>query len=49
MFVLQAAAVGAGTMGAEIAQAIADADLPIVLKDVDGGRLDHGIEQARSR
>src|SRR5438874_1446272 len=35
MFVFKAAVVGAGTMGGEIAQAIAAADIPVVLKDVD--------------
>src|SRR5579884_3623428 len=34
MFVFKAAVVGAGTMGGEIAQAIADAGIPVVLKDV---------------
>jgi len=31
MFVFKAAVVGAGTMGGEIAQAIASADVPVVL------------------
>jgi 3-hydroxyacyl-CoA dehydrogenase len=35
MFVFKAAVVGAGTMGGEIAQVIAAADIPVVLKDVD--------------
>ena len=35
MFVFKAAVVGAGTMGGEIAQVIANADIPVVLKDVD--------------
>jgi 3-hydroxyacyl-CoA dehydrogenase len=48
MFVFKAAVVGAGTMGGEIAQTIASADLPVVLKDVDSVRLDDGIEKARS-
>ena len=34
MFVFKAAVVGAGTMGGEIAQAIAAADIPVVLKDI---------------
>ena len=33
MFVFKAAVVGAGTMGGEIAQAIAAAEIPVVLKD----------------
>ena len=35
MFVFKAAVVGAGTMGGEIAQVIAAADIPVVLKDID--------------
>jgi 3-hydroxyacyl-CoA dehydrogenase len=35
MFVFKAAVVGAGVMGGEIAQVIAAADVPVVLKDVD--------------
>jgi 3-hydroxyacyl-CoA dehydrogenase len=48
MFVFRAAVVGAGTMGGEIAHAIADADIPVVLKDVEASRVDQGLEQARS-
>jgi 3-hydroxyacyl-CoA dehydrogenase len=48
MFVFTAAVVGAGTMGGEIAYAIADADIPVVLKDVDAEPVDRGIERARS-
>jgi 3-hydroxyacyl-CoA dehydrogenase len=48
MFVFKAAVVGAGTMGGEIAQAIADADIPVVLKDVDQKFVDVGLEKARS-
>jgi 3-hydroxyacyl-CoA dehydrogenase len=48
MFVFKAAVVGAGTMGGEIAHTIANADIPVVLKDVDAGALEHGIEKARS-
>ena len=48
MFVFKAAVVGAGTMGGEIAQAIAGADIPVVLKDVDQKFVDTGIEKARS-
>jgi 3-hydroxyacyl-CoA dehydrogenase len=48
MFVFKAAVVGAGTMGAEIAHTIANADIPVVLKDVDQKFVDQGIEKARS-
>ncbi len=47
MFVFKAAVVGAGTMGGEIAQAIAAADIDVVLKDVDQKFVDHGIEHAK--
>jgi 3-hydroxyacyl-CoA dehydrogenase len=48
MFVFKAAVVGAGTMGGEIAQVLAGADLPVVLKDVDQRFVDQGLEKARS-
>ena len=48
MFVFKAAVVGAGTMGGEIAYAIANADIPVVLKDVDEAPLQQGLEKARS-
>jgi len=48
MFVFKAAVVGAGTMGGEIAQAIAAANLPVVLRDVDEGALESGLTAARS-
>src|SRR5687767_12110559 len=47
MFVFKAAVVGAGTMGGEIAQAIAAADIPVVLKDVDQKFIDVGLQKAR--
>src|SRR5918992_3268684 len=47
MFVFKAAVVGAGTMGGEIAQAIAAADIPVVLKDIDPKFVDAGLEKAR--
>src|SRR3954452_12116187 len=47
MFVSKAAVVGAGTMGGEIAQAIAASDIPVVLKDIDQKFVDHGLEKAR--
>jgi 3-hydroxyacyl-CoA dehydrogenase len=48
MFVFKAAVVGAGTMGGEIAQTIADADIPVVLKDVEKRFVELGLEKARS-
>jgi enoyl-CoA hydratase / 3-hydroxyacyl-CoA dehydrogenase len=47
LFVFKAAVVGAGTMGGEIAQAIANADIPVVLKDVEQRFVDAGIAKAR--
>ncbi len=47
MFVFKAAVVGAGTMGGEIAQAIASSEIPVVLKDIDQKFVDHGLEKAR--
>ena len=47
MFVFKAAVAGAGTMGAQIAQTIAAAGIPVVLKDVDDDLVHRGIEEAR--
>ena len=47
MFVFKAAVVGAGTMGGEIAQTIAAADIPVVLKDVEQEFVDAALEKAR--
>ena len=47
MFVFKAAVVGAGTMGGEIAQTLAAADLPVELKDVDQKFVDQGLAKAR--
>jgi len=47
MFVFKAAVVGAGVMGGEIAQVIAAADVPVVLKDVDQALVDAGLAKAR--
>jgi 3-hydroxyacyl-CoA dehydrogenase len=47
MFVFKAAVVGAGVMGGEIAQVIAAADIPVVLKDVEQPFVDAGLEKAR--
>jgi 3-hydroxyacyl-CoA dehydrogenase len=48
MFVFKAAVVGAGTMGGEIAHAIAAAGVPVVLKDVGPEPVRRGIARARS-
>ncbi len=47
MFVSKAAVVGAGTMGGEIAQTIAAAGFPVVLKDVDQRFVEQGLAKAR--
>jgi enoyl-CoA hydratase/3-hydroxyacyl-CoA dehydrogenase len=48
MFVSKAAVVGGGTMGGEIAQAIAAADIPVVVKDIDQQFVDAALEKARA-
>jgi enoyl-CoA hydratase/3-hydroxyacyl-CoA dehydrogenase len=48
MFVFKAAVVGAGTMGGQIAQTIAAAGLPVVLKDVDDALVQAGLTEARN-
>lgn len=48
MFVFKAAVVGAGTMGGEIAHVIANAGIPVVLKDVDQRFVEEGLEKAAS-
>jgi 3-hydroxyacyl-CoA dehydrogenase len=47
VFVFKAAVVGAGTMGGEIAQVVASAGIPVVLKDVKQEFVDQGLEKAR--
>jgi 3-hydroxyacyl-CoA dehydrogenase len=47
MQVSKAAVVGAGTMGGEIAQVIASAGIPVVLKDVKEEFVDAGLLKAR--
>jgi 3-hydroxyacyl-CoA dehydrogenase len=47
MFVFKAAVVGAGTMGGEIAQVIASAGVPVVLKDVEQRFVEQGLTKAR--
>ncbi len=48
MFVSKAAVVGGGTMGGEIAQAIATADIPVVVKDIEQKFVDAAVEKARA-
>ena len=48
MFVFKAGVVGAGTMGGEIAHVIANAGIPVVLKDVDQRFVEEGLEKAAS-
>ncbi|HEX8754645.1 MAG TPA: enoyl-CoA hydratase-related protein [Solirubrobacterales bacterium] len=48
MFVSRAAVVGGGTMGGEIAQAIAAADIPVLVKDIDQKFVDAAVEKARA-
>jgi enoyl-CoA hydratase/3-hydroxyacyl-CoA dehydrogenase len=48
MFVSKAAVVGGGTMGGEIAQAIAASDVPVVVKDVEQKFVDAALEKARA-
>ena len=47
MFVFKAAVVGAGTMGGQIAQTIAAAGIPVVLKDVRDQLVQDGLDEAR--
>jgi 3-hydroxyacyl-CoA dehydrogenase len=47
LFVFKAAVVGAGTMGGEIAQVVASAGVPVVLKDVQQEFVDLGLNKAR--
>jgi enoyl-CoA hydratase/3-hydroxyacyl-CoA dehydrogenase len=46
MFVFKAGVLGAGTMGAEIAQLIASAGIPVVLRDVEQRFVDAGLQKA---
>jgi enoyl-CoA hydratase/3-hydroxyacyl-CoA dehydrogenase len=48
MFVFRAAVVGAGTMGGQIAQTIAAAGIPVVLKDIDEKLVQAGLDEARN-
>jgi enoyl-CoA hydratase / 3-hydroxyacyl-CoA dehydrogenase len=48
MFVFKAAVVGAGTMGGQIAQTIAAAGIPVLLKDIDDALVQAGLDEARN-
>jgi 3-hydroxyacyl-CoA dehydrogenase/enoyl-CoA hydratase/3-hydroxybutyryl-CoA epimerase len=47
MYIFKAGVVGAGFMGAEIAQVISYSGLPVVLKDVNQELLDNGLARIR--
>src|SRR4029078_5514164 len=47
MLVFKAAVLGAGTMGGEIAQVIASADVPVVMKDVKQEFINASLYNAR--
>lgn len=47
MYIYKAGVVGAGAMGAEIAQVITFSGLPVVLKDVDEAAVQRGLEAIR--
>ena len=47
MYIYKTAVVGAGAMGAEIAQVISFSGLPVLLKDVDQARVNQGLEIIR--
>lgn len=47
MFIYKAGVVGAGAMGAEIAQVISYSGLPVVLKDVNQALLQKGLDRIR--
>src|SRR5918996_4550078 len=48
MFVSKAAVLGGGTMGGEIAQVIAAADIPVVVKDIKQEFVDAALEKSRA-
>jgi enoyl-CoA hydratase / 3-hydroxyacyl-CoA dehydrogenase len=46
MFVFKVAVIGGGTMGGEIAQVIANAEIPVVVKDIEQKLVEAAIEKA---
>jgi enoyl-CoA hydratase / 3-hydroxyacyl-CoA dehydrogenase len=48
MFVFKAGVVGAGTMGGQIAQTIAAAGFPVVMKDIDEALVKAGLDEAET-
>jgi len=48
MYIFKAGVLGAGAMGAEIAQVITYSGLPVVLKDIDQELVDRGLERIRA-
>ena len=44
MYIYKTAVVGAGAMGAEIAQVISFSGIPVLLKDVDQARVEQGLQ-----
>lgn len=47
MFIYKTAVIGAGAMGAEIAQTISFSGVPVLVKDVDQQRVQHGLDVIR--
>ncbi|MDP9228045.1 MAG: enoyl-CoA hydratase-related protein [Actinomycetota bacterium] len=47
MFVSKAAVLGGGTMGGEIAQVIAAAEIPVIVKDIEREFVDAALDKAR--
>src|SRR3989338_6238273 len=47
MYIYKAAVIGAGTMGAEIAQVISYSGLPVILKDVNDEMVQKGLKHIR--
>jgi len=48
MYIYKAAVIGAGAMGAEIAQVITYAGIPVILKDINQEFVDKGLVKIRS-
>jgi len=47
MYIYKAAVIGAGTMGAQIAQTISYAGLPVILKDIKPDSVERGLATVR--